>query len=248
LSEYPGFDPAGNRGPRPGAPARRAIRLGLCLVLFAVLAAACGSSSGSSTPSGESGRPSVGPAASAPEASASPDLSEYAFDAGGFGTSGSALEDAGYSDRYQSMEGLDHLEEAYAIIAQGLPTAVDLNQVTTEAPAAVSSDVYIAWEPMGRRDTLMPPGSHGERIYEVDVDLGPYIEGGDAVAYVWFLSRAEGDALDPYDLTATPQAYPNQAYSFTIDKETAGALLDLFWVKGAPPADSPSGGPETAAD
>jgi hypothetical protein len=248
LSEYSGFDLAGSRGPRPGATARRALRLGLCLVLFAGVAAACGSSSGSSTPSGESGRPSLSPVASAPGPSASQDLTAFDSDSGGFGTIGSALEDAGYTDRYESMEGLDHLTEAYDAIAHALPTAVDLNQVTTETPGDVSSDAYIQWEPMGRRDTLMPPGNHGERIYEVEVDLGPYLKGGDAVAYVWYLSRAEGDALDPYDLTATPQAYPNKAYSFALDKATAGALLDIFWVKGAPPTASPSGGPQTAAD
>ncbi|MGA3058453.1 MAG: hypothetical protein ABSE70_10545 [Candidatus Limnocylindrales bacterium] len=233
MNDYPGFDLAGCRGSRIGAPARRAIRLGLCLVLFAGLAAACGSGK----PSEQSGQPSLSPAASAPGPSVSFDPTAFASDGGGFGSNGSAIEDAGYTERYGGMEGLDHLAEAYAVIVHGLPTAIDLNQVKAEKPGMVSCEVTVEWEPMGRRDTVLPPGGHGERIYEIDVDLGPYIKGGDAVAYVWFLSRAEGDALDKIDLTATPQAYPNQAFSFKIDKEAAGALLDLFWVKGAPPTD-----------
>lgn len=232
MNEYRWFDLSGARGSRIGAPARRAIRLSLCLVLFAGLAAACGSSK----PSVQSGQPSQGPAASANGPSVSFDPAAYESDSGGFGSTGSVLEDAGYTDRYQSMGGLDHLADAYSIIVRGLPKAVDLNQVKAEAPGAISCEVSVEWQPMGRRDTALPPGSHGERIYELDVDLGPYVKGGDAVAYVWFLSRADGDALDKIDLTATPKAYPNQAFSFKIDKETAGALLDVFWVKGASPS------------
>lgn len=234
MDDYSGFDLAGGRGPRPGAPALRAIRLGLCLVLFAGLAAAC--ASGSAKPSGQSAQPSQGLAASANGPSAGLDSTSFASDGGGFGSSGSVLEDAGYTERYGGMEGLDHLKEAYAIITQGLSTAVDLNQVKTEAPGKISCDVTVEWQPMGRRDTVLPPGGHGERIYELDVDLGPYVKGGDAVAYVWFLSRADGDALDKIDLTATPAAYPNQAYSFKIDNGTAGALLNLLWVKGVSPS------------
>jgi hypothetical protein len=236
VDEHSGFDLAGGRGPRPGAPARRTIRVGLCLVLFAGLAAACGSSSGSGKPSLKSGQPSQGPVASANGPSATFDSTAFASDGGGFGSFGSVLEDAGYTERYGGMDGLDHLKEAYAIITQGLPTAVDLNQVKTEAPGKISCEVSVEWQPMGRRDTVLPPGGHGERIYELDVDLGPYVKGGDAVAYVWFLSRADGDALDKIDLTATPAAYPTQAYSFKIDNGTAGALLNLLWVKGASPS------------
>ena len=231
MNDYTGFDPAGSRGSRLGAPARVAIRLGLCLVLFAGVAAACGSS----TSSAQSAQPSLGPAASGGAPSVGFDTTQFALDGGGFGTTGSALADAGYTDRYQSSTGLDHLAEAYAIIVNGLPKAVDLNQTKAEKPGNISSDVYVLWQPMGRRDTVLPPGGHGERIYELDVDLGPYITGGDAVAYVWFLSRAEGDALDPHDLTATPAAYPTQAFTFKLDSGTAGALLNVFWVKGAAP-------------
>jgi len=231
LNEYPWFDLAGTRGSRLGAPTRGAIRLSLCLVLFAGLAAACGSSK----PNGQSAQPSLNPAATAQGPSVSFDTTAFGSDAGGFGTNGSALTDAGYTERYESMKGLDHLAEAYAIITNGLPKAVDLNQVKAEAPGTILCEVSVLWQPMGRRDTVLPPGGHGERIYELDVDLGPYIKGGDAVAYVWFLSRADGDALDPHDLTATPKTYPSQAFSFKIDNETAGALLNLFWVKGASP-------------
>jgi hypothetical protein len=238
VNDHPGFDLAGSRGSRLGAPARGAIRLSLCLVLFAGLVAACGSGSGSGSgkPSLEGGQPSQGPVASANGPSASFDSTAFASDGGGFGSSGSVLEDAGYTERYGGMEGLDHLKEAYAIITHGLPTAVDLNQVQTEAPGKISCEVTVEWQPMGRRDTVLPPGGHGERIYELDVDLGPYVKGGDAVAYVWFLSRADGDALDKIDLTATPAAYPNQAYSFKIDNGTADALLNLLWVKGGSPS------------
>jgi hypothetical protein len=130
------------------------------------------------------------------------------------------------------------MAEAYAVISQGLPKAVDMNATQTAKPGSVICEVCVMWQPNGRHDTALPPGNHGERIYEIDVDLGPYLKGGDAVAYVWFLSRAAGDALDKTDLTATPDPYPAQALSFTIGKDTAAALLNVFWVKGA--AASPS--------
>jgi hypothetical protein len=238
MNEFPWFDLAGSRGSRLGAPARRAIGLSLCLALFAGLAAACGSS----TSSGQSARPtaslttSASAAASAQEPAVSIDPASYEGDTGGFGTAGSALEDAGYKDRYEGTDGLDHMAEAYAIIERGLPKAVDLSQVKAEEPGGVSCEVYILWEPEGRRDTLLPPGGHGERIYEIQVDLGSYVKGGDAIAYVWFLSRADGDTLASQDPYGTPKAYPNQAFSFQLDKGTAAALLDLFWVKGTPAA------------
>ena len=227
MNDYPEFSPARSRGWRFGAPVRGAIRLGLCVVLFAGVAAACGSSKST----GQNAQPSSATSAQAPAVSFDP--AAFASDGGAFGSGSSALSDAGYTDRYQDMAGLDHMAEAYAIIVSALPSAVDLNQVTTQAPGSISSDAYVNWQPMGRRDTALPPGNHGERIYELDVDLGPYLTGGDAVAYVWFLSRAEGNALDPNDLTATPKTYPTQSYSFGLDKATAGALINIFWVKGA---------------
>ena len=243
LNDHRGFDVSGTRGSRIGAPTRGAIRIGLCLVLLAGVAAACGSSKST----GQGGQPSVAPAASAQGTSTqgattqapavSFDPAEYANDSGGFGTNGS-IEDYGYTDRYQGTDGLDHMAGAYALISQALPTAVDLNQTQAQEPGMVSEDVYIQWEPLGRRDTALPPGNHGERIYEADIDLGPYLKGGDAVAYVWFISRAEAASLDPNDLTATPNPYPTKAYSFKIDKATAAALLDMFWVKGAAPTET----------
>lgn len=234
MNDYRGFDLAQSRGSRLGSAARRAIRLGLCLVLFAGVAVACGGSKSS----GQSGQPANNPAASVNGPAVTFDTTAFSSDGGGYSTNGSALEDAGYTDRYQDLAGLDHMAEAYAIILNALPKAVDLNQVKAEQPGTISCDVCINWQPMGRRDTALPPGNHGERIYEVDIDLGPYLKNGDSVAYVWFLSRADAASLDPIDLTATPQAYPSQAYTFTIDKATAGALFDIFWVKGAAPTNS----------
>lgn len=235
LNDHRGFDVSGTRGSRIGAPPRGAIRIGLSLVLIAGVAAACGSS----TSTGQGGQPSVAPAASAQGASVqapavSFDPAEYANDGGGFGTNGSI---EGYTDRYQGTDGLDHMAGAYALISLALPTAVDLDQTQAQEPGMVTEDVYVQWEPLGRRDTALPPGNHGERIYEADIDLGPYLKGGDAVAYVWFISRAEAASLDPNDLTATPNPYPTKAYSFKIDKATAAALLDMFWVKGAAPTE-----------
>jgi len=235
LNDHRGFDVSGARGSRIGAPTRGAIRIGLSLVLIAGVAAACGSS----TSTGQGGQPSVAPAASAQGASVqapavSFDPAEYANDGGGFGTNGSI---EGYTDRYQGTDGLDHMAGAYALISLALPTAVDLDQTQAQEPGMVTEDVYVQWEPLGRRDTALPPGNHGERIYEADIDLGPYLKGGDAVAYVWFISRAEAASLDPNDLTATPNPYPTKAYSFKIDKATAAALLDMFWVKGAAPTE-----------
>ena len=237
LNDHRGFDVSGARGSRIGAPTRGAIRIGLSLVLIAGVAAACGSS----TSTGQGGQPSVAPAASAQGASVqapavSFDPAEYASDGGGFGTNGS-IEAYGYTDRYQGTDGLDHMAGAYALISLALPTAVDLDQTQAQEPGMVTEDVYVQWEPLGRRDTALPPGNHGERIYEVDIDLGPYLKSGDAVAYVWFISRAEAASLDPNDLTATPNPYPTKAYSFKIDKATAAALLDMFWVKGAAPTE-----------
>ena len=234
MNDHPEFSLARSRGSRFGVPVRGAIRLGLCVVMFAGVAAACGSSKST----GQNAQSSSAASAQAP--SVTVDRAAFQSDGGAFGGGGSTLSDAGYTDRYQDLDGLDHLPEAYAIILNALPSAVDLNQVKTEAPGSISSDAYINWQPMGRRDTVLPPGNHGERIYELDVDLGPYLTGGDAVAYVWFLSRAEGNALDPFDLTATPKTYPTQAYSFGLDKATAGALINVFWVKGAAPTPTAS--------
>ena len=224
------------------SPIRRAVQLGLCLMLFAGLAVGCGGSKSST----QTAQLSLSLPSPSPKASASPmpsptlDLNAFESDGGAFGTNGPALEDAGYTDRYPDLEGLDHMKEAYTIIVNGLPKAVDLNQVKTEAPGMISSDAYVNWQPMGRRDTVLPPGNHGERIYELDVDLGSYVKGGDAVAHVWFITRAQGDALDPVHLTATPNPYPSQAFTFKLDSGTAAALLNLFWVKGAAPTESPT--------
>jgi hypothetical protein len=162
----------------------------------------------------------------------------YQADGGGFGVNGS-IEDYGYTDRYtEGTGGLDHMGEAYALIVQALPAAVDLNQTQAEEPGSISENVYIQWSPMGRHQTALPPGNHGERLYEVDIDLGPYLQGGDALAYIWFITKAQADALDPHNMTATPSPYPTTAYEFQIDKTTAAALLDMFWVKGAAPTAS----------
>jgi hypothetical protein len=218
-------------GPDRGAPTPKAIWFGLCLVLLASVSA-CGSSKPS-----EGAQASPGRTGSTQADSASFDPAQYELDSGGFGSNGSAVSDAGYTERYVSPAGLDHLAEAYDIISRAMPKAVDLNEVKAEEPGNVQCEVSILWQPMGRRDTALPPGGHGERIYEIDVDLGPYLKAGDAVAYVWFVSRAQGDALDPNILTATPEPYPNQAYSFRIDRETAAALLAVFWTKGPKPTD-----------
>ena len=260
MSDYAGFDPAASRNSRPGVAARRAVGLGLCLVLFAGLTAACGgskssgasaSSEQSSQSTGQSAQTSAqtsaetsasaetsssGAASAAASVSLDPTL--YQADGGGFGVNGS-IEDYGYTDRYtKGTDGLDHMGEAYALIVQALPAAVDLNQTQAEEPGSISENVYIQWNPMGRHQTALPPGNHGERLYEVDIDLGPYLQGGDALAYVWFITKAEADALDPHDMTATPSPYPTKAYEFQIDKTTAAALLDMFWVKGAAPTAS----------
>ena len=260
MSDYAGFDPAASRNSYPGVAARRAVGLGLCLVLFAGLTAACGgskssgasaSSEQSSQSTGQSAQTSAetsaetsasaetsssGAASAAASVSLDPTL--YQADGGGFGVNGS-IEDYGYTDRYtEGTGGLDHMGEAYALIVQALPAAVDLNQTQAEEPGSISENVYIQWNPMGRHQTALPPGNHGERLYEVDIDLGPYLQGGDALAYVWFITKAEADALDPHDMTATPSPYPTKAYEFQIDKTTAAALLDMFWVKGAAPTAS----------
>lgn len=256
MSDYAGFDPAASRNSRHGVAARRTVGLGLCLVLFAGLIAACGgskssgataSSEPSSQSTGQSAQPSAQPTASAETSasgaasaatSVSLDPTLYQADGGGFGVNGS-IEDYGYTDRYtEGTDGLDHMGAAYALIVQALPAAVDLNQTQAEEPGSISENVYIQWNPMGRHQTALPPGNHGERLYEVDIDLGPYLQGGDALAYVWFITKAEADALDPHDMTATPSPYPTKAYEFQIDKTTAAALLDMFWVKGAAPTAS----------
>jgi hypothetical protein len=236
------FDSAGtvgshgtsSRGRRLGTPGGLA-GLGLSLVLSAGLAA-CGSSASSASAPSMSTEPTLGPSPSAEVSSGNVEATfEWAGDMGGIGTFGSVMQDAGYTDRYE--EGvLDHLGEAYAIIDQGLPKAVDLNEVKTAEPGTVSGDVQIDWWPDGRHDTALPPGGHGDRIYRVTVDLGSYVKGGDAVAYVWFLSQAQAGALDSEGPGATPDPYPSECFSFRLDKETAAALIDVFWVKGEAPA------------
>ena len=147
------------------SPIRRAVQLGLCLMLFAGLAVGCGGSKSST----QTAQLSLSLPSPSPKASASPmpsptlDLNAFESDGGAFGTNGPALEDAGYTDRYPDLEGLDHMKEAYTIIVNGLPKAVDLNQVKTEAPGMISSDAYVNWQPMGRRDTVLPPVRQGRR-------------------------------------------------------------------------------------
>jgi hypothetical protein len=219
---------------RVGASVRGAAGLCLSLVVIAGLAA-CGSSASSASPaqSPQSPQPTLGPSPSAVETSGGAEATPYAWsgDSGGLGTSGSVMADAGYTDRYED-DALHHMGEAYAIIEQGLPQAVDLDEVKDAEPGAVFGDVQIYWWPDGRHDTALPPGGHGDRIYRLMVDLAPYVRGGDAVVYVWFVSQAQGDALDPQDFKATPDPYPTQYFTFQLDKETAAALLDVFWVKG----------------
>jgi hypothetical protein len=213
----------------------RFVHLALSLLAVAALAAACGGSQsgGKSSPAPSTPAPSAhGPLANA-------DLTVYDLDSGGL-TGSAALAEAGYAERYpEGTDALDHLAEADYIIEHGLPKAVDLNDVKSGTPGSQDVGATVIWEPNGRRDTLLPPGNHGERIYNLVVDLDPYLKGGDAVAYVSFLSRAEGDALDANNLTATPATIPNQVYTFKLDKATAAALLDVFYVKGAAPTDSP---------
>jgi hypothetical protein len=262
VTDYAGFDPAASRNSRPGVAARRAVGLGLCLVLFAGLTAACsGSKSSGASASSEQSSQSTGQstqtsasaetsasaqtgasaetsAAASAAASVSLDPTLYQADGGGFGVNGS-IDDYGYTDRYtEGTSGLDHMGAAYALIVQALPAAVDLNQTQAEEPGSISENVYIQWSPMGRHQTALPPGNHGERLYEVDIDLGPYLQGGDALAYIWFITKAQADALDPHNMTATPSPFPTTAYEFQIDKTTAAALLDMFWVKGAAPTAS----------
>jgi hypothetical protein len=219
-----------NRDSRVDAPARKAAGLGICLMVIAGLAAC-----GSSAQSGGSQQPTASPSAAVAGPAASLDPASYANDISGYGTVGIMPSDIEYTQRYEGLDGLDHMAEACAILEAGLPKAIDLNKVEARTPRTQTAALGIFWQPSGRRDTLLPPGGHGERIYEVEVELAEYVRGGDAVAQIWFLSRAEGDALGQ-DSLATPQVYPNQAYSFALDKETAAALLDLFWVKGEPAA------------
>jgi hypothetical protein len=79
----------------------------------------------------------------------------------------------------------------------------------------------------------------------VVVLLDGYIQGGDATAQIAFVSRVQGDALNPKDPSATPAGVaPDQIYTYKLDKATAAALLNAFFVKGAPPAtDSPEESP-----
>jgi hypothetical protein len=147
-----------------GGPARRTAQLGLCLVLFAGLATACGSGK----PSGST-QPATSPTASAQGSAASmkpaatPNVEAYKSDSGGYGTLSGSLSAAGYTDRYEGIEGLDHMAEGYAIIEAGLPKATDLNKRETADAGTISGDVSIFWQPRGRRDTLLPPGGHGDR-------------------------------------------------------------------------------------
>jgi hypothetical protein len=197
----------------------RTFRLSLSLLL-AVGLAACGGSSGQK----------------ASPTSADAGLAVYDRDAGGVGYSPDT-EDMGYTKRYEGDAFYDHLNGGYAIVEQGLAKFTDLNQVETGSPGAIGGETAVLWEPDGRRDTLMPPNPRGERIYTVVVVLDGYMTGGDAIARIAFVSRTWGDALNPKDPAATPAATPpNQVYTYTVDKGTAAALLDYFWVKGAPAA------------
>jgi hypothetical protein len=247
--------------PRHGAPARKAVGLSLGLAVLAGLVAACAGS----TPSGQSYQPTLGstPATQEPtvslETSAGPDTSvapeptpnptptatpkssaspkptakpaggsqspwpteDCSY--GGYGSAGSFLSDLGYVKRSDDLLTKAQLNQIRSIIEKSLPKAVDLNKVEVGEPYP-RGDVFVDWSPTGYCVSLLPPGGHGERIYMAAVNLGPYLRGGDAVAYVWFVNAADGGAV------------PNRYFDYRIDKGTAAALLDLFWVKSSPAA------------
>jgi hypothetical protein len=136
--------------------------------------------------------------------------------------------DAGYSQRWEE-DVFDHTPGGYAILERGLAKAVDLNKVETGEPLMMTGTTVI-WQPNGRRDTLLPPSAHGERIYAVAVDLDSFVKGDDVIARITFVSRAQGDA------SASP---PDQLYSYKLDKDTVAALVDYFFVKGAAPTETP---------
>jgi hypothetical protein len=216
---------------RTSSHLRRPISCALGLLALAVAAAACGGSSGKSSTAPSSAALSAAPSASA-------DLSAYEHDLGGIGTTPTAW-DAGYTPRYDGDEVFDELPAGYAMIEQGLPKATDLSQVATGEPADLCQGTALYWEPNGRRDTLLPPGAPGERIYKLALDFDAYFQGGDVTARISFISRAEGDALSSDDSSATLAVPPTKVYSYRLDKATAAALGDYFWVKEAPtPSDS----------
>lgn len=215
----------------------RSIGVVLNVLLLAVLVAACGSS-------GSSGKGSPVPSTPAPSATA--DLAAYDLDGGGITGASDIAQQAGYTPRYTGDEIFDRLNGGYALVEKGMPSATDLNQVETGEPGAIGGDTSVLWEPSGRRDTLLPTSAHGERIYAVVVDLDGYFQGGDATARISFVSRAQGDLLNLYlkDPTATAGALPpDQIYTYKVDKATAAALVDYFFVKGAAPTESPAESP-----
>jgi hypothetical protein len=205
----------------------RSIDYLLTLILLAILVAACGSSGSS--------------AMSSPAASGTGNFAVYQLDSGGITGADDVAQQAGYTSRYTGDEVYDRLNGGYSIVEHGLPKAADLNQVETGEAGAIGSETAVLWQPNGRRDTLLPPSAHGERIYAVVVVLDGYITGGDATARATFVSRVQGGALNPKDPSATPVGLPpNQIYTYTIDNGTAAALLDYFFVKGAAPTETVS--------
>lgn len=90
-------------------------------------------------------------------------------------------------------------EDAAAIIEEALPTSTDLGPVDDDelgvSPFGTES---FEWIPAATRDTRLPPGNHGRRIYQVEVFTTPTAD-GEAVTVVTF--DAEFGPMVRFDLS-----------------------------------------------
>jgi hypothetical protein len=171
-----------------------------------------------SAPTGAAPTPTPAPTA-APGATFRTD-SSYC-DNFGYGSVGMALSNAGYVSRNEGLITKAESNAALALVEPGLSKLVDLNKVQSGDPT-LSGDAFVLWVPQGYCAAGALPSRPGERIYEINVDLGPLLRGGHAVAQAWFVS--------PETLGTTPTQYR----TYRVDDATADALFDLFWVKATP--------------
>ena len=159
----------------------------------------------------------------------------YANDGGGLG--GGDQIAAQHGLRLVSADQLSgRLPRAYGLIEQALPQAAYVSDAPGEVAGSMggSDDLEVLWQPNGLRDTLLPPGATGERIYAVVVVLTPFLSGSDPLAKISLMTKVEAAAwnsrgvLDPNSIVPAPSIVTR---IYSLPRATGADLIALFYTQ-----------------